>query len=46
MRTPKYKPQVIKNKKKEDYFKSKSVKELLEEMNQDELKEIVDRNGF
>ena len=46
VRTPKYKPQVIKNKKKEDYFKSKSVKELLEEMDQDELKEIEDRNGF
>ena len=46
VRTPKYKPQVIKNKKKEDYFKSKSVSELLEEMDQDELKEIEDRNGF
>ena len=46
VRTPKYKPKVIKNKKKEDYFKSKSVKELLEEMDQDELKEIEDRNGF
>jgi len=37
---------VIKNKKKEDYFESKSIKELLEEMDQDELKKIVDRNGF
>ena len=46
VRTPKYKSQVIKNKKKEDYFKSKSVKELLEEMDQDELREIEDRNGF
>ena len=32
VRTPKYRSKVIKNKKKEDYFKSKSVKELLEEM--------------
>ena len=46
VRTPKYKSQVINNKKKEDYFKSKSVKELLEEMDQDELKEIDKRNGF
>ena len=46
VRTPKYKSQVINNKKKEDYFKSKSIKELLEEMDQDELKDIEDRNGF
>ena len=46
VRTPKYKSQVINNKKKEDYFKSKSVSELLEEMDQDELKEIDKRNGF
>ena len=45
VRTPKYKSQVINNKKKEDPF-SKSVKELLEEMDQDELKEIDKRNGF
>ena len=45
VRTPKYKSQVINNKKKEDPF-GKSVKELLEEMDQDELKEIEDRNGF
>ena len=46
LRTSKYKSKVIKNKKKEDYFESKSIKELLEEMDQDELKEIEDRNGF
>ena len=45
LRTSKYKSQVIKNKKKDDPF-GKSVKELLEEMDQDELKEIEDRNGF
>ena len=45
VRTPKYKSQVINNKKKEDPF-GKSVKELLEEMDQDELKEIDKRNGF
>jgi hypothetical protein len=33
-------------KEREDYFKSKSVKQLLEEMDQDELKKIEDRNGF
>ena len=33
-------------KKKEDYFERKSVKQLLEEMDQDELKKIEDRNGF
>ena len=33
-------------KEREDYFKSKSVKQLLEEMDQDELKKIDDRNGF
>ena len=32
VRTPKYKSQVIKNKKKEDYFNSKSIKQLLDEM--------------
>jgi len=32
VRTPKYKPQVIKNKKKEDYFDSKSVKQMMDEM--------------
>ncbi len=46
VRTPKYKSQVIKNKKKQGYFESKSIKELLEEMDQDELKDIEDRNGF
>ncbi len=45
VRTPKYQSQVINNKKKEDPF-GKSVKELLEEMDQDELKEIDKRNGF
>jgi len=45
LRTSKYKSQVIKNKKKDDSF-GKSVKELLEEMDQDELREIEDRNGF
>ena len=45
VRTPKYKSQVINNKKKEDPF-GKSIKELLEEMDQDELKEIDKRNGF
>jgi len=39
--------QSLKNKKeRDDYFNSKSVKQLLEEMDQDELKEIEDRNGF
>ena len=32
VRTPKYKSQVIKNKKKEDYFNSKSVKQMMDEM--------------
>ena len=32
VRTPKYKSQVIKNKKKEDYFDSKSVKQMMDEM--------------
>ena len=32
VRTPKYKSQVIKNKKKENYFKSKSVKQMMDEM--------------
>ena len=31
VRTPKYKSQVIKNKKK-DYFNSKSVKQMMDEM--------------
>ena len=39
--------QSLKNKKeREDYFNSKSVKELLEEMDQEELKKIDERNGF
>ena len=32
VRTPKYKSQVIKNQKKENYFNSKSVKQMMEEM--------------
>ena len=32
VRTPKFKSKVINNKKKEDYFNSKSIKELMEEM--------------
>jgi len=32
VRTPKFRSKVIKNKKKEDYFNSKSVKEMLEDM--------------
>ena len=32
VRTPKYKSQVIKNKKKEDYFDSKSVKQMMDVM--------------
>tara|TARA_R110000796_G_scaffold58969_1_gene135876 strand:+ start:259 stop:459 length:201 start_codon:yes stop_codon:yes gene_type:complete len=32
VRTPKFKSKVIKNKKKDDYFNSKSVKEMLEDM--------------
>ncbi len=32
VRTPKFKSQVIKNKKKEDYFNSKSVKQMMDEM--------------
>ncbi len=39
--------QSLKNKKeREDYFNSKSVKELLEEMDQEQLKKIDERNGF
>ena len=39
--------QSLKNKKeREDYFERKSVKQLLEEMDQDELKKIDERNGF
>jgi len=32
VRTPKFRSKVIKNKKKDDYFNSKSVKEMLEDM--------------
>jgi len=32
VRTPKFKSQVIKNKKKDSYFDGKSVKEMLDEM--------------
>jgi len=32
VRTSKFKSQVIKNKKKEDYFDSKSVKQMMDEM--------------
>ena len=32
VRTPKFKSKVIKNKKKEDYFNSKSVKQMMDEM--------------
>jgi len=32
VRTPKFRSKVIKNKKKEDYFDSKSVKQMLDEM--------------
>ena len=32
VRTSKFKSQVIKNKKKENYFNSKSVKQLMDEM--------------
>ena len=32
VRTPKFKSKVIRNKKKDDYFDSKSVKEMLDEM--------------
>ena len=32
--------------KKEDYFKSKSVKKLLDDRDEEELKEIDKRNGF
>jgi len=39
--------QSLKNKKeREDYFERKSVKQLLEEMEQEELKKIDERNGF
>tara|TARA_R110000796_G_scaffold139982_1_gene256143 strand:- start:37 stop:243 length:207 start_codon:yes stop_codon:yes gene_type:complete len=39
--------QSLKNKKeREDYFERKSVKQLLEEMDQEELKKIDERNGF
>ena len=46
LRTPKYKSKVIKIKKKVDYFKMKSVRDYLDEMDQERLKEIEDRNGF
>ena len=48
VRTPKYKSQVIKNKKKEDPFDSKSTAELLDEVeiDEEELKELDKRNGF
>ena len=32
VRTPKFRSKVIKNKKKDDYFNSKSVKEMMNEM--------------
>ena len=32
VRTPKFKSKIIKNKKKEDYFNSKSVKQMMDEM--------------
>ena len=32
VRTPKFKSQIIKNKKKDNYFDSKSVKKMLDEM--------------
>jgi len=32
VRTPKFKSKVINNKKKEDYFNSKSVKQMMDEM--------------
>jgi len=32
VRTPKFKSKVIKNKKKDDYFDSKSVKQMMDEM--------------
>ena len=32
VRTPKFKSKVINNKKKDDYFDSKSVKQLMDEM--------------
>ena len=39
--------QSLKNKKeREDYFERKSVKQLLEEMDQEELKKIDERTGF
>jgi len=31
-RTPKFRSKVIKNKKKDDYFNSKSVKQMMDEM--------------
>ena len=33
-------------KEREDYFERKSVKQLLEEMDQEQLKKIDERNGF
>jgi len=32
VRTPKFRSKVIKNKKKDDYFNSKSVKQMMDEM--------------
>ena len=32
VRTPKFRSKVIKNKKKDDYFDSKSVKQMMDEM--------------
>jgi len=32
VRTPKFRSKVIKNKKKEDYFNSKSVKQIMDKM--------------
>jgi len=32
VRTPKFRSKVIKNKKKDDYFSSKSVKQMMDEM--------------
>ena len=32
VRTPKFRSKIIKNKKKEDYFNSKSVKQMMDEM--------------
>ena len=34
VRTPKFRSKIIKNKKKEDYFNSKSVKQMMDEMDE------------